>query len=176
MPKPLLKQITDLSPEDMEQQPVWIGCTVTDYDEPWYDETDEGTFRPWTGDVPVSPSEGMLLVRATFRLKDGSQLSGFAIPAFKADDLGTMQPNVFVNGRLFGFWGGIKGISEAKRQAFYSSLGKSADQVFPLEFAADATLTNGICTGKVSGFYKRSKDDSPLVEHQGPKTSLDPLI
>ena len=164
MPRPQLKQITDLSPEDIEQHPVWIGCTVTDYDEPWYDETDEGTFRPWKGNVPVSPSEGMLLIRATFRLNDGSLLSGFATPAFEADDLGTMQPNVFVNGRPFGFWGGMIGISQARRQTFYSSLGKSADQIFPLEFVADPTLTDGICAGKVSGFYKRSKDDSLLVE------------
>jgi hypothetical protein len=76
-----------------------------------------------------------------------------------------MQPHVFVDGLLFGFWGGILGISQAKRQAFYSSLGKSAAEVFPLEFIADATLTSGICAGKVGGFYKKSRDNSLLVEH-----------
>lgn len=49
-----------------------------DYDEPWYDQTNEETFRPWTGSLPVSPAEGMLLVRAVFECADGSRHPGFS--------------------------------------------------------------------------------------------------
>jgi hypothetical protein len=75
--RPLLKQFADLSPADFEQHPVWIGCHTVDYDEPRYDETDEETFRLWTGELPADPSEGMLLVRVTCTLADGSRLSAF---------------------------------------------------------------------------------------------------
>jgi hypothetical protein len=46
---PELKQFGDLTVDDFARCPAWISCHVQDYDEPWYDETDEETFRPWTG-------------------------------------------------------------------------------------------------------------------------------
>lgn len=49
MEKPELKQFGDLTHEDFDRHPVWIGCHVADYDELWYEDTDEETFRPWTG-------------------------------------------------------------------------------------------------------------------------------
>jgi hypothetical protein len=104
---PELKQCGDLTLDDFRKHPVWIGCHGADYDEPWYDDTDEATFRPRTGDLPADPSEGMLLVRATAVLADGSQLAGVITPAFDEGDMGTLQPLVFVNGQPFSFWGGI---------------------------------------------------------------------
>jgi hypothetical protein len=49
--KPELRQFGSLTAEDFERIPVWLACHVADYDEPWYDETDEETFRPWSGDL-----------------------------------------------------------------------------------------------------------------------------
>jgi hypothetical protein len=86
--RPELKQFGDLTAEDFERHPVWIGCHTADYDEPWYDDTDEETFRPRTGDLPADPSEGMLLVRANATLRDGSSFPGFLTPAFEPGDLG----------------------------------------------------------------------------------------
>jgi hypothetical protein len=63
--KPELKQFGDLTPADFERHPVWIACHWEDEGEPWYDETDEATFRPWTGALPAAPSEGMFLVRGS---------------------------------------------------------------------------------------------------------------
>jgi hypothetical protein len=36
-----LKQFAALTIEDFAQYPVWIACHVADYDEPWYDDTDD---------------------------------------------------------------------------------------------------------------------------------------
>jgi hypothetical protein len=48
---PILKQFAALTIEDFAQCPVWIACHVADYDEPWYDDTDEETFRPYGGET-----------------------------------------------------------------------------------------------------------------------------
>ncbi len=90
--KPLLKQFSELTEDDFAQHPVWIAVHTVDYDEPWYDETDEETFRPWLGPLPIDPSEGMFLVKADFELHNGRHLNGFVTPAFPDDTLGTVQP------------------------------------------------------------------------------------
>jgi hypothetical protein len=110
--KPQLVQFGDLTPRHFERHPVWVQCHIVDYDEPWYDETDEETFRPRLDPLPADPAEGMLLVRAEFTLGDGSQLGGFLTPAV-ADgsdpewQLRLVQPQVFMPaGGLAGFWEG----------------------------------------------------------------------
>lgn len=130
---------------------------------PWYDETDEETFRPWNGPLPASSSEGMLLVRATIELADGSKFPGFVTPALDEDDLGVQQPQIFVGGRHFGFWGGILGLPAEERQAFYASLGKPPRDVFPLRFAVAPNLAVGFANGEVTGFY-RTDGDNVAVE------------
>ncbi|HSF05570.1 MAG TPA: hypothetical protein VLG10_07230 [Methylomirabilota bacterium] len=159
MNTPEMKQFGDLVPSDFERHPVWIGCHTADYDEPWYDETDEETFRPWNGPLPAGPSEGMLLVRAAVQLADGTAVPGFVTPALDEDDLGTQQPQIFVGGRRFGFWGGVVGVPSQDRQAFYAALGKPPEAVFPLRFAAEPGLTTGVVTGEVVGFYRLEGDE-----------------
>jgi hypothetical protein len=161
MEKPKLKQFGDLSREDFEQHPVWIGCHTVDYDQPWYDDTDEETFRPWAADLPVDGSEAMLLVRSTVELRDGSTHLGFVTPAPTPGDLGTQQPHIFVGSdRAFGFWGGIIGVPVEERQALYTMLGKHPDAVFPLRFTGDPALATGEIVGEVLGFYKYSIGNS----------------
>ena len=87
MEKPELKQFGDLTRQDFDRHAVWIGCHTADYDEPWYEDTDEETFRPWTGELPADAPEGMLLVKATFELMDASRHPGFITPAPNPDDL-----------------------------------------------------------------------------------------
>lgn len=154
MSKPELRQFAELTESDFERHPVWIACHNADYDEPWYEDTDEQTFRPRTGALPAEPSEGMLLTRATFRLADGSRYSGFVTPAFE-DDLGIQQPQVLIGGKPFGFWGGMFGVPAQQRKAFYAAIGRSADAVFPLRFSVDPGLATGATNGVVEGFYKR---------------------
>ena len=63
--RPELKQFSDLTPSDFERHPIWVDCHVVDYDEPWYDDTDEETYRPWAGPLPVEIGSSVL-VRADF--------------------------------------------------------------------------------------------------------------
>jgi hypothetical protein len=151
--RPELKQFGDLTPEDFQRYPVWLHCHVADYDEPWYDETDEETFRPWLGRLPADRAVGTLLVRASVVFQDGSHHVGFLTPS--ADrDLGMMQPQVFVGGHLFSFWGGMPGVPEDVRRSFYAAIGKDPDAIFPLRVVADSGLLEGEWAVEVRGFYR----------------------
>jgi hypothetical protein len=105
MAMPELKQFGELLPADFERHPVWVACHTADGGEPRYKDTDEETFRPWTAGFPATASQDILLVHATFELPDGSRYPGFVTPALKEGDLGTMQPQMFVDGLRFSFWG-----------------------------------------------------------------------
>ena len=72
--RPILKQFGNLTPSDFSQHPVWVNVHVIDYEEDWYNETDEETFRPWDGNLPADPSETMFLVKARLTLADGSEI------------------------------------------------------------------------------------------------------
>jgi len=153
-PKPELKQFNDLTPADFQRHPVWIACHTEDFAEPWFNETDEETFRPWIGALPVGPSDGMLLVRASFELHDGSRHDGFLSPATKQGDLGTLQPHLFVDGKSVGFWGGMAGIRAVERKTFYQALGKAPEAIFPIRFGTAHNLATGVAAGQVDGFYR----------------------
>jgi hypothetical protein len=152
---PELKQFGELDAEDFQRHPVWIGCHTADYGKPWYDDTDEETFRPYAEKLPADPSEGMLLVRAAISLNDGSTYPGFMTPG---SGLGAQQLQIFVDDRVFGFWGGMVGIAERAQQELYATLGKDPEAIFPLRFVADPGLTTGIVEGQVDGFYRKSRD------------------
>ena len=156
-PKPELKQFGDLSPADFQRHPVWIACHTEDFAEPWFNETDEETFRPWMGALPVGPSDGMLLVRASFELHDGSRHDGFLTPASKQGDLGTLQPHLFVGDKVFRFWGGMAGVGTDRRTAFYDALGKGPEAIFPIRFSTDPDLATGVVAGRVDGFYRGTR-------------------
>lgn len=155
-----MKPFGELSTSDFERHPVWVSCHVIDYDEPWYEETDEETFRPWLEGLPVDPAETMFLVRARFQAADGRTFPGFITPAESAD-LGLIQPQLFVGARRFGFWGGMFGVPESERSEFYKDLRSTPDQVFPIEFSAEAGLATGITSGAIGAFYRKPDLSSP---------------
>jgi hypothetical protein len=152
---PELKQFGELEAGDFQRHPVWIGCHTADYGKSWYEDTDEETFRPYHEALPADPSEGMLLVRAVIELKDGSRYPGFVTPG---SGLGTQQPEIFVDDRRFGFWGGMTGISERSQQELYATLGKQPNEIFPLRFVADPGLTTGQAEGQIVGFYRKYRE------------------
>jgi hypothetical protein len=162
MAKPRLRQFGDLSAADFERHPVWIACHTADCGEPWYGETNEETFRPWTGTLPVAPSDGMLLVRATLQLPDGTRYAGFVTPTSKDGDLGVQQPQIFVGDRRFDFWGGIRGHTAQERHALYAALGRDPDAIFPLQFNVDPRLATGSVAGEVLGFYRHRRDQTQI--------------
>ena len=79
--KPEFKQFDTLTQADFDRFPIWLAVHTCDYGQPWYEETDEETFRPWMGPVPVDPSLGIILARSHFVLADGAQFVGFISPA-----------------------------------------------------------------------------------------------
>ena len=184
MTAPDFRQFGELTPEDFERHPVWILCHTADYKKPWYKDVDEETFRPWTEELPATVLRETLLVRAEFELWDGSRYPGFVTPLVEGYDtlpngrrlgegrhpLGRQQPQIFVDNKRFGFWGGIIGISKQEQREFYAALGKEPEQVFPLQFRAEAGLANGLLTGKVDGFYRRNRDRTVQVDRVNPES------
>jgi hypothetical protein len=151
--RPELKQIAELTAADFQRHPVWIGCHTADHDQEWYDETDEETFRPWTGSEPLDPAKGMFLVRARATFADGSVHDAFLTPARDETELGTIQPNVFVGDGSFGFWWGMLEPTPAHRRAFYLTVGREAPQVFPARFLVAAGALVSMQPVEVKGFY-----------------------
>jgi hypothetical protein len=166
MDTPELKQFGQLTPQDFDHHPVWIAVHTADYGEPRYEDTDEETFRPWTGALPVGASNGIFLVKATLRLRDGSSHAGFVTPARNRADLGVQQPHIFAGGRVFGFWGGMFGIRMEERQSLYASLTRTPEAIFPLSFSVDPALATDETSGEVGGFYRCSSlnDPTPQIE------------
>jgi hypothetical protein len=169
MKGPELVQFRDLRPSHFQQHPCWIAVRSVDYDEPWYDEADEETFRPWLQALPVDPADGMLLVRAEYRLADGTTLSGFVTPQIEdgSVDLGIIQPQMFLpNERLESFWDGMYARSADARARLYNELGKHPESVFPITFGVGSGTTKGIAAGKIEGFYSRPEHGVPAtIDH-----------
>jgi hypothetical protein len=158
--QPELVQFGDLTVDHFRRHPVWIQCHTTDYEEPWYDDTDEETFRPCDEPTPVGPELGMLLVRAAGTLADGTVLPGFLTPIFEdghpgtSHPLGGMQPQLFgPSGQREAFWCGMIEPSSADLLDFYQRAGRTPAEVFPIHFAAEPGLATGGVTGLVEGFY-----------------------
>jgi hypothetical protein len=153
-PHPTLRQSADLTPEDFRLHPIWVSVHTLDYDEDWYNETGEETFRPWLGDRPVGVDE-TFLVSACLKFADGSEFDGFATPcSFDSglDSMGTLQPCVFApSGEIFAFWHGKFRQVEHERR-FYQSFSKSPGEVFPISFRPLNGLTSGIASGEIPGF------------------------
>lgn len=165
--RPLLKQCSNLMPSDFSQHPVWVNVHVIDYEEDWYNETDEETFRPWDGNLPADPSETMFLVKAKLTLADGSEYDGFITPQQESGepDLGTIQPHLFTNsGEFVGFWFGMFQPSQKDINGIYEKLGKNANQVFPIKFEAQDGIATGIVKGVVPGFCRCDKNYNIIVE------------
>jgi hypothetical protein len=156
MDTPTLKQFSELSGGDFDVHPVWVACHTVDHEAPWYNDTDEETFRPWTDALPVDPADGMFLVRAAVTFADGSEAEGFLTPAFEAGDMGTMQPHVFVGNRMFGFWGGMFGVRPEVQSEFLELIAKSAYQIFPIRFRGHPGLSKGAVDAEVPGWLQAS--------------------
>jgi hypothetical protein len=136
--RPNLKQFGQLMPDDVVTHPVRVACHSVDYDEPWYDDTDEETFRPWLSEIPVSADE-MYLVACEFTMADGSCHQGFATPSFEPDDMRLFQPQIFSpSGKRYAFWLGMFPRQE-KITGLYTHFAKGPSSVFGLH---KTSLTN----------------------------------
>jgi hypothetical protein len=158
---PILKQFGDLALSDFERYPVWASVHMLDYGEPWYKASDEETFRPWTGPLPVRPDQGMFLVRATLTLIDGRVFRGFITPQHQGEELnlGTVQPHLFLaSGWWCSFWDGMLKRPDEKRREIYADLGQDPARIFPIGFYVDDGLATGRTSGSIPGFCWCPKD------------------
>jgi hypothetical protein len=168
--KPLLKQFMELRATDLEAYPVWVNCHTIDYNEPWYDETNEETFRPWTKKIPVDPDEAMFLIKSDFTLVDGTRLQGFITPVADGDKdiikiLDIIQPFIFgPKGEFIQIWFGRSSCSEEKVRGVYSLLEKKPGDVFPIKFEATAGLANGRTSGIIPGFCYLEKSGEICIK------------
>jgi hypothetical protein len=146
----LRKSVSDLSPDDLAQFPVWEFAL----DEEGEESQDETTVRPYMLAGELDPSAGMFVVRARFRLADGSQLHGYLTPPVQAEDgLGAMQPVIVTDAGQVLFWWGSILPPAAEISRSYQRLGKAAHaRVFPIQFSSDVSILGGPIQGELPGF------------------------
>ena len=152
---PILKQFEDLSAADFAAWPVWIPCRPGDSAQPWYPQTDNNTYRPWTDALPVGRDMRSFLAQSALTLADGTVFEGFAAcPAHGANfDISTVQPQLFtIMGRRFGFWFGNSSPSTFAKHDFYTAMGKPADAIFPIINAVSPEISAVDLTISIPGF------------------------
>jgi hypothetical protein len=143
------KSVAELSLDDLELCPVWEFAL----DEEGEDGQDESTVRPRVMSDKLDPAAGMFIVRARFRLADGTQMHGYLTPAAEGEaDLGTLQPVIVTNAGQVLFWWGVIMPPASELSAFYRRLGRTADKIFPLQFSSDVPILGGPLHGELPGF------------------------
>ncbi len=143
------KQVYELTARDLDQYPVWEFAL----DEEGAEGQDEATVRPLLVAGQVNPADGMVIVKASFRLSDGTSLSGYLTPPSSSSrGLGTIQPQIITANGQVSFWcGAFKPTSETLKQN-YDRLGRTADKVFPVRFTSEVKVVGGPVTGILNGF------------------------
>lgn len=170
MERPLLKQLGSVTLADFEKFPVWVLCHTTDYDEEWYDDTDEATVRPWSDNIPIDAKSAIFFIRAHFVLADGAEMKGFVSymtnPQWKivANDIGSTQPVLLhPSGKQIPFWYGVIKITSEDMNRIYTLLGKDRKMVFPIRYRVDDNLIVVEQKGEIDGFYSYRQVDSGAV-------------
>lgn len=152
------KQVYELTADDFKTHPVWEFAS----DEEGEEGQDEATVRPYSSTGPADPGAGMLAVRATFTLADGSTMQGYLTPPTPRDrgNLGIIQPHILTPDRQVSFWQGIMKPSPEQLVQSYASLGKTATEIFPVRFTSNYEVSGGPVTGSIAGFlYVELGDD-----------------
>lgn len=144
------RQVYELTPSDLECFPVWEFAL----DEEGEEGQDEATVRPYQMSVPLDPSEGMFIVRATLTLSDGTRFRGYVTPSTPdATGLDAYQPAVVAAEGQVAFWCGMVVPPPEHIAKSYALLGKtSPQQVFPIRFESDVPLAGGPIAGEAPGF------------------------
>ncbi len=144
------KQVYDLTPHDLTANAVWEFALDEEGDE----AQDEATVRPFAVDGVVDPSDGMFVVRATFRLNDGSTRNGYLTPPSLGDaSLGIVQPVVVTGGGQVSFWLGISAPTSEQLAEDYARLQSDAASSFPIRYQSDLPSVHGPISGTIEGFY-----------------------
>ena len=151
------KRVYDLTAADLEAHPVWEHCL----DEEGTPGQDEATVRPSdTGGKPVPSGAGMLVVRATMTLANGTRYPGYVyytpepppVAGFSYGPLANLQPQIITPQGQAMFWFGMATPTAETLADVYRKLGADAAGVFPLRYASDVPLETGPIRGEIPGF------------------------
>jgi hypothetical protein len=148
------KQVYELTAADLQAHPVWEHCL----DEEGLPNQDEATVRPY--DAGGKPLEyvGLVVVRATLTLANGSGFPGYLyyapeVPGSTYGPLANLQPHIITpQGQVMFWYGGFAPAREAVAEA-YRKLDADAASVFPIRFISEVPLATGPIRGELAGFY-----------------------
>jgi len=149
------KQDYDLALEDLAQFPAWEYAL----DEEEYEGQDERTVRPHFASPPLDLGQAYLIVRASFYLSDGTQMTGYIKPLelgdasmLKALIPADMNPIIMTQQGRIAFWYGASQPDSEEILRNYAILNKSPWELFPIRFASDVEVLNSIADGVLEGF------------------------
>lgn len=143
------KQVYELTLDDLSELPAWEFAL----DEEGEENQDEATVRPLVGLGPIDPANGMQIIKAKFKLADGTTAQGYLTPPVVRDgDLGTIQPAIVTDKGQVSFWCGPVAPSSENLAESYRILSKNPLDVFPLSFESVVEVVDGPITGFVPGF------------------------
>ncbi|HEV3008815.1 MAG TPA: hypothetical protein VGX52_07265 [Burkholderiales bacterium] len=152
------KQVYDLTAADLEAHPVWEHCL----DEEGLPNQDEATVRPYdTAGKPVPFDAGLLVVRTTLTLANGTRYPGYLYytpePPAQAGPgygpLANLQPQITTPEGQVMFWYGMLRPTPDVMAKAYRLLGADAAGVFPVRYTSDVPLATGPISGELAGFY-----------------------
>ncbi|MBN1663758.1 MAG: hypothetical protein JW943_09175 [Deltaproteobacteria bacterium] len=144
------KQVYELTTCDLDQFPVWEFTL----DEEGEEDQDEATVKPRKFGEPVSPQEGMFIVKASFTLANGKKFTGYLTPPVGGDSsMGTLQPNIVTDHGQVGFWCGILKPPQDYLRTQYQILGiQNPSDVFPIRYESEFPVSSGKISGQLTGF------------------------
>jgi hypothetical protein len=155
------RQVYELTLDDLSQCAIWEFAL----DEEDVEGQDEATVRPRLDLNAYDPEQddvGLAVVRARLRCADGTELIGHVTPSRAEAEMGYMQPVVVTPSGHVPLWLGLQR-EDAQEQiaGLYAQLGKDADCVFPLEFAAAVEAPGSHASGRTEGFGYLDSDFAP---------------
>jgi len=143
------KQVYELTLQDLKRFPVWEFAL----DEKGEEGQDEATVRPVKIAGALDPSDGQYVVRAEFKLADGSKMQGCLTPTRQGkESLSTIQPVIITDKGCVGFWCGVIAPDARRLAESYRKLGRDPAKVFPIQVASGVQLVRGPISTMIPGF------------------------
>jgi hypothetical protein len=159
---PIRKEVHALCIDDFERSPVWEFAL----DEVGHGDQSEATVRPYKPNGPLDPGTGMFVVRASFRLADGTLALGYLSPPIASYcGIEIVQPTVLLPDGQLRLWCGLIAPDPDALDRLYERLERSPAELFPLSYESAVPLVSGPVRGEVRGFaHYRSRQDMTIVE------------
>jgi hypothetical protein len=123
---------------------------------------DEETVEPRPDLDRADPAEGMFIVRTEFVSADGTRFDGYASPNEEPQPPYT-QPTIVTAVGHVGFWFGAVAPTSDRLVACYRLLGKTAAELFPVNYRALADHGGARLEGEIAAFTHYESMESETV-------------